>query len=191
MISHDNNPFSEREKEIINSGTENTPFRVLLIDNKEDSVLLRKKSNDIDDFKNNPDLELFIKRLKTTLISEDGVGIAAPQVGILKNIFLFIRTDLPNDSIVVVINPKIIDHPEETVCFENDGCLSVPETSGNSKRYPWIDVEYYNEKGEVIRERLEGHYRQTGFNSVVFQHEYDHLQGILFTDKLYENIPTE
>ena len=173
--------FSKHEKKLIYRGTENTPFVVLQITNPEDSVLLRSLCNDIDI--TNRDLEIFINRLKATLISEHGVGIAAPQVGILKNIFLFIRSESP-ETIVVAINPKIVNWPDETICFARDGCLSIPGVAGNSIRYPWIEVEYHNEEGILIREKLEGHSRETGFTAIVFQHEYDHLQGAFFTDKL-------
>ena len=74
----------------------------------------------------------------------------------------------------------------ETICFEGDGCLSVPDLSGSTKRYAWIDVEYYNEKGELIKERLSGQSRGSDFTGVIFQHEFDHLQGILFIDRLFD-----
>ena len=173
--------FSKHEKKIIYQENENTPFRVLQITNHEDSVFLRALCSDIDI--TSSDLQLFISRLKATLISENGVGIAAPQVGILKNIFLFIRSESP-ENIFVAINPKIVNHPDETICFERDGCLSIPDISGNSIRYRWIEVKYYNEEGILVREKLEGYSRETGFTSIVFQHEYDHLRGVLFVDKL-------
>ena len=94
------------------------------------------------------------------------------------------RLDLPEQPVLVAVNPKIIRHSDTTVCFERDGCLSVPGRSENSIRYPWIEVEYFNEKGEKVRERLEGYSRQDTFTAIIFQHEYDHLKGILFTDKL-------
>jgi len=176
--------FTEKEKEIINSGSSEVPFRVLTVDRREDILFLRQKCEDIDTDVSDGVLRLFIERLKLTMEIESGVGIAAPQVGIAKNIFLFIKLDQPDYPVVAAINPKIIGHPEELVCFENDGCLSIPNASGNSLRYPWIDVEYTNEEGELIRERLEGHSRAGNFTAVVFQHEFDHLQGILYTDKL-------
>ena len=177
--------FSKHEKRSIYQEAENTPFRVLQITNPEDSVLLRTLCSDIDI--SSRDLGVFINRLKATLISENGVGIAAPQVGILKNVFLFMRSESP-DVIVVAINPRIVNHPGETICFERDGCLSIPGVAGNSIRYPWIEVEYYNEEGILIREKLEGYSRKTGFTAIVFQHEYDHLQGVLFTDKLCDTL---
>jgi peptide deformylase len=178
--------FSTVEKALINENTAEIPFRVLEITNPQDSALLRMPCGDIENTTCDPDFNLFVARLKTTLALEQGVGIAAPQVGILKNVFLFMRLDLPDAPVVVVVNPKIVHHPAETVCFEQDGCLSIPGLRGNSVRYPWVEVEYYNESGALVRENLEGHSRADNFSAVIFQHEYDHLQGVLFTDKLCE-----
>lgn len=178
----------KEELDLIGQFAADTAFRVLEVSNPEDYRVLRTKCTDI-----NPDnkhVKHFIARLKTTLEEEQGVGIASPQVGLSRNLFLFIRVDKPDMPVEVAINPKIIDHPQETICFERDGCLSIPGVSGNSIRYPWIVVEYTNEQGKRVKERLEGHSRQGNFVAVIFQHEYDHLQGVLFTDKLCEEPPT-
>ena len=179
-------PFTEAEKSLILSGTAETPFRVLQVTDYQDSIFLRKACSDLSNYASDPTFHLFISKLKKTLEVEQGVGIAAPQVGISKNIFLFMRLDLPDNPVQVVVNPSIVNHSDTTVCFERDGCLSVSGFSGNSIRYPWIDVEYLNEKGEKIHERLEGYSRQNSFTGIIFQHEYDHTKGILFTDKLCE-----
>ncbi|MDR2802148.1 MAG: peptide deformylase [Prevotellaceae bacterium] len=176
--------FSGEENALIHQGTAQTPFRVLQITGTQDSVILRTPCSDIENFANDSTLALLVARLKTTLAAENGVGIAAPQVGLSRNIFLFMRLDLPDEPVTVAINPKIINHPDTVVCFVRDGCLSIPGVSGNSVRYPWVEVEYCNEKGECIRERLDGYSRQDTFTAVIFQHEYDHTRGILFIDKL-------
>ncbi|GHV66453.1 hypothetical protein FACS1894199_09910 [Bacteroidia bacterium] len=195
LFSCATNTFTATEKSVIHEQSAMTPFRVLKVTNKEDSIVLRTACKDIIDSKNPIDIQKLvadttlkhlISRLIVTLATEDGVGIAAPQVGISKNLFLFLRLNQPDEPICVAINPKIVNHPDTTVCFERDGCLSIPDAQGNSVRYPWVDVEYYNEKGELIREHLEGYSRQTTFTAIIFQHEYDHLQGILFTDSLCE-----
>lgn len=176
--------FSQNEKDLINSGTSETPFRVLKITDQQDSVFLKQKCSEIDNRTEYKDLSLLIDRLKTTMALEEGVGIAAPQVGVAKNVFLFTRIDKADYPVIAAINPKIVNHPEETICFERDGCLSIPGINGNSIRYPWVDVEYTDENGNLIQERLEGYSRETDFTGIVFQHEFDHLQGILFIDKL-------
>lgn len=180
--------FTQNEKILINSGTTETPFRVLKVTDQQDSIFLRQKCSDIENINESEDLQLLIGRLKTTMAAESGVGIAAPQVGIGRNIFLFTRIDKANYPVIVAINPKIVNHPEETICFERDGCLSIPGISGNSIRYPWVDVEYTDENGNLVQERLEGYSRESDFTGIIFQHEFDHLQGILFTDKLCPEI---
>jgi peptide deformylase len=175
--------LTKEEKELIHSANIDTPFRVFLTTSREDSLFLRKKSTNIKPIKNNPELQLLIQRMYTTLEAEKGVGIAAPQIGIARNVFLFMRIDKPERPVEVVINPKITAHSLEKVCFENDGCLSVSNISGNSRRYKWIEVEYYNENGKKIKERIEGYSRFGNFTGIIFQHEYDHLKGALFIDK--------
>ena len=186
LAIHFMTPFTERELEIIHNGDAQTPFRVLQTTDPVDSLMLRMQSNDIDtdSIAHNASLQLLIERLKTTMEVAGGVGIAAPQAGILKNVFLFTRIDHPEKDVCVAINPRIIDHPVNKICFVRDGCLSIPDTGGNSLRFPWVEVEYWDEKGQHHRERLEGYSRKEDFTAVIFQHEYDHLQGILFIDKL-------
>ncbi|MCL2028302.1 MAG: peptide deformylase [Bacteroidales bacterium] len=176
--------LTKAERELIYNAETDTPFRVLQTTNREDSLFLRTESKDIKRIKNNPDLQQLIARLHTTLEAENGVGIAAPQIGIARNVFLFMRIDKPERPVEVVINPKITAYSDEVICFERDGCLSVPDESGNTLRHKWIDVEYYNENGEKIKERLEGHSRFEDFTGIIFQHEYDHLRARLFFDKL-------
>lgn len=178
--------MTTNEKILINNGTIDTPYRVLQTDVKQDSLFLRKKSIDLDvkDIASDKDLQFFINRLKLTLAVESGVGIAAPQVGLGRNLFLFMRIDKGGIPVQVAINPRIVNHSQEIILFEGDGCLSVPGLSGTTKRYAWVDVEYYNEMGELIKERLSGNSREGDFTGVIFQHEYDHLEGVLFTDRL-------
>lgn len=181
--------MTKEEINLINDGTADSTFYVLQTTEESDSLFLRLKAKDLDinEIQKNEDLQLLVKRMKATLIEKQGVGLAAPQIGISRNLFIFVRVDQPDSYPVhVAINPKIVNHPNETICFEGDGCLSIPDTSGNSIRYPWIDVQYYNEKGELVEERLSGDSRSTDFTGIIFQHEFDHLQGVLFTDKLYQ-----
>lgn len=178
--------MKENEIDLINNGSIDAPYRVLLTTDKKDSLFLRQKSVDLDinSISKDKDLQFFIKRLKLTMDIESGVGIAAPQVGLGRNIFLFTRIDKPETPVQVAINPRITAHSDEVICFERDGCLSIPGISGNSSRYAWVDVEYYDESGIIHREHLSGHSREADFTGVIFQHEYDHLQGVLFIDKL-------
>lgn len=180
-------PFTERELEIIYNGIESEPFRILQTTDYVDSIVLRMNSSDIefaDSIIESDAFQYFLNRLHVTLKESGGVGIAAPQVGVLKNIFLFQRIDKPDQDVQVAINPIIENYPFEKVVFERDACLSIPNLSGNSLRYPWIDVKYMDEKGAIQHERLNGYSRSDDFTAVIFQHEYDHLHGILFIDKI-------
>ncbi len=177
------------EKVLIESADENTPFRVLQVTAPNDNKILRTACKDINIVKDKRLLDRLISRLKATMAAESGVGIAAPQVGISRNVFLFMRIDKADKPVEVAINPRIISHANETICFERDGCLSIPDIRGNSIRYPWVEVEFLNESGQLVREKLTGFSRTTDFTAIIFQHEFDHLQGVLFTDKLCELKP--
>jgi peptide deformylase len=176
--------MTREELNLIEEFSADTAFRVLQVTDADDYKLLRTRCADVN--LKSKALKTLIARMRVTLEKEQGVGIAAPQVGLARNLFLFARIDKPGTPIEVAINPRITNHPDETICFERDGCLSIPNRSGNSIRYPWVEVEYTNEQGERIKEKLEGYSRKGNFTAVIFQHEYDHLQGVLFTDKLCE-----
>jgi peptide deformylase len=168
---------------LINDGNPNEQMRILFTTNPDDSLVLRTVCSDIDLLQRDSLFDKLIARMKITMENEGGVGIAAPQVGVLKNIFLFTRIDLPNRPIETVVNPRIIAHSDNIVCFVRDGCLSIPNVSSNSYRYTWIEVEYFDENSTKVRCRLSGANRQTDFTAVIFQHEYDHTKGVLFIDK--------
>lgn len=177
--------FTPLERSSILSGDTNASFRVLSVDNEADSLILRQKCRDVDFQADKELIQLLISRLKLTMAAESGVGIAAPQVGVLRNVFLFMRFDKPEQPIEVAINPRIVSTSPDTYCFERDGCLSVPDRRENTRRYVWIDVEYSNEAGKQVRERLYGGMRGADFTGVIFQHEFDHLQGVLYIDRIY------
>lgn len=130
-----------------------------------------------------PGLDRLIENMFETMYESEGVGLAAPQVG--KSIRLFVIDadplceDYPDSKGFkrVVINPEIISESEEKVSMW-EGCLSLPGLSEKVERPSTIKVKYFNEKFEPIEETL------TNFNARVFQHEYDHLEEILFTDRI-------
>ena len=119
-----------------------------------------------------------------------GMGMAAIQLGIKKRYFVIVYEVTEEDDeeqkfdTYIVINPKIISHSEEIICADaGEGCLSVNrETEGYVKRYARVKVECYDENGnkQIIRAREE--------LAIAFQHEIDHLNGILFIDKLTNDI---
>ena len=150
--------------------------------------VLRKKGIEID--KDYPGLTAFIANMKDTMYEAHGVGLAAPQVG--KAIRLFVidaspfvdEDEMDEDEIKelenfnhVFINPVITEESGEEWVF-NEGCLSIPNVREDVKRKPNIVIEYLDENFEEKTMEL------SGLAARVVQHEYDHIEGILFTDKL-------
>ena len=119
-----------------------------------------------------------------------GMGMAAIQLGIQKRFFVVVHEVTTEDDIeqkfdtYILVNPKIVSHSEEEICADaGEGCLSVNrETEGYVKRFARIKVEAYDENGNkiIVRAREE--------LAIAFQHEIDHLNGILFIDKLTNDI---
>ena len=178
------NPFSSEETLLIMNADSLIPMRVYKINNKKDSLLLRTKSSYIKPNPKDPVLQNFVKRLYATVRDSMsmGVGIAAPQVGILKNIIWVQRFDKENLPFEVYLNPKIIKYSKKTQTVK-EGCLSIPNRSDtlNSRSFS-ISLEYDTMKSEHETEVIEG------FTSVIFQHEIDHLNGILYLDHLQKEI---
>ncbi|MBM0741076.1 peptide deformylase [Phormidium sp. CLA17] len=128
-------------------------------------------------------IQTLIDQLLLTVEQSNGVGIAAPQVG--ESIRLFIVASRPNPrypnapemSPTAMINPRIIAHsPETDKSWE--GCLSVPGIRGLVPRYTTIQVEYTGRDGNLYQRTL------TDFVARIFQHELDHLDGIVFLDRV-------
>lgn len=178
--------FSDDQFNII-IGDTIQPYRVLKITNKEDSLLLRKESQAVLFTQNDSVLAIFEKRLVATLKDSStlGVGIAAPQVGILKNIICVQRFDKENEPFEIYYNPFIKQYSKKTqTCRE--GCLSIPGRMDTLKvRSYAVLLEYDNRFGKHQYEMVED------FTAVIFQHEIDHLKGILYTDYLHEKAHAE
>lgn len=145
--------------------------------------LLRIRSKEI----NNLDKKILnlVKDLKETLaVQKDpiGVGLAAPQIG--KNLRIFAVK--PKEIIKIIINPEIISVSKEAKELKDEhtklmeGCLSLPNLYGPLKRPDSIKVNYLNEKGDKLTSLFDG------FEAQIIQHEIDHLNGVLFTDRLLE-----
>jgi peptide deformylase len=176
--------FTDAEKSLIYDGDETRGMRILLTTDRRDSLFLRQLSSNIDIKKNKKELQHLIERMRVTLKNSDGVGLAAPQVGISRNIFLFTRYDKPGFPVEVVINPQILSYSFNKVAFSGDGCLSIPDLWGVTERNETVQVRYYNANNELIEEKIKGHQRPQDFTSIIFQHEFDHLEGVLFTDRI-------
>ncbi|MFN8777158.1 MAG: peptide deformylase [Flavobacteriales bacterium] len=146
--------------------------------------VLKKKAVDID--RDYPGLDKLIADMFDTMYEAHGVGLAAPQVG--KSIRLFVVDAAPfaegedGDPDCagfkrVFINPIIYEEEGEPWGFE-EGCLSIPHIREEVKRKPVVKIEYYDEKWDLYEEELDG------FPARVVQHEYDHIEGILFLDHI-------
>lgn len=170
--------FTSSQKKMILNDVSTKPMRVYLTTNKQDSILLRRKSTAIKP--KNKIVQQFSKRLIATVTAPNslGVGIAAPQVGILKNIICVQRLDKESAPFEIYLNPIITNYSiKKRPCPE--GCLSIPNTNATTiDRSYIITIEYDKLNGKHYTETVED------FVSVIFQHEIDHLNGILFVDHL-------
>ena len=162
---------------------ENQPavMRVLTVEDEADLKVLRTPCRDMSASElADPLYALLAEKLVATVTSpeQDGVGIAGPQVGISRNVIAVQRFDKEGEPFEVYPNIRITAYrgdPEPGA----EGCLSVPGRRGDVLRWRDIDICYTSlETGQELTERVEG------FTAVIFQHETDHLQGILYTDKL-------
>jgi len=172
--------FSKQETKLIMSGEVSEPMRLFLLNNFKDSLLLRKKSTNFIVNPNDKVLKYFTARLLTTVRDSlnQGVGIAAPQVGILKRIIWVQRLDKENEPFEVYYNPYIKKYSE----MKQDvleGCLSIPDTRGMTRDRAYaVFLEYDDKQGNHKCEMVEA------FTAAIFQHEIDHLEGIMFIDHL-------
>ncbi|WP_194766807.1 peptide deformylase [Tamlana sp. I1] len=176
--------FSEAETKLIMSGDSLSPMRVYKITNTQDSLLLRTKSSPVKANPNDPVLKHFVSRLYATVRDSIsmGVGIAAPQVGILKNIIWVQRFDKENFPFEVYLNPKITYY-SETKQNVREGCLSIPNRSDTLNcRSLSIKIAYDTMENKHEEETVEK------FTAVIFQHEIDHLNGILYLDHLEKEL---
>lgn len=117
------------------------------------------------------DIKKLIKDMKETVKKADGLGLAAPQVGISKRVFLAMF----NGKMTAMINPEILTRSDETSVME-EGCLSLPGIDVSVERPVEITVRYLDEKGATQERHLHD------LDARVVQHEFDHLQGVLIVD---------
>jgi len=120
-----------------------------------------------------PEILNIIKDMAETMYADSGVGLAAPQVGVSKRIIL---VDGEEDGLIVLINPMIIKSEGEAVAEE--GCLSIPGIYSQVKRASKVTVKALNENGDPIEITKEA------LTARALQHEIDHLDGILFVDRI-------
>ena len=167
--------FSKEEKELIQTNPQEM-MRVFNRMNASDSVVLKSSSKPI---KPTDELtKLLAERMLLSVQHEGGVGIAAPQVGINRRMVWVQRFDKEKMPFELFINPEIF-WASELMQKGPEGDLSFDERGWVLRNYS-IQIQYQNLEGETISEVLEG------FTAVIFQHERDHLDGILLTDRIEE-----
>jgi len=150
--------------------------------------VLRKMGVDID--KDYPNLAELIENMQETMVNANGIGLAAPQIGKAIRLFIVNTSPFEKDEDLddqereflanfkkVFINAKILKEEGDDWAF-NEGCLSIPDITEDIFRQEKITIEYVDEKFEKHTEVLDG------LAARVVQHEYDHIEGILFTDKI-------
>ena len=162
---------------LIKSGKSTEPMRVLQITNPKDFKILKDVSRPVD--AKDPNLRLLAERMLATVKDEQGVGIAAPQVGLNIKAIWVQRFDKEGKPFEFFVNPEI-KWMSSALRLGAEGCLSIPNERGEVYRSLVIDLAYETLEGEKKRELVEG------FTAVIFQHEYDHLIGKLFTERIKE-----
>lgn len=140
--------------------------------------VLRRKAHKVTEF--DKEFQTLVDNMIDTLRDAPGVGLAAPQVGISKQLIVVEYGDDDDDSVpkklFVAVNPEIVQTSESMV-DGIEGCLSVPELIGNVQRYESVVVKCLNRYGKPVK------YKASDWLARIFQHEIDHLNGIIFTDR--------
>jgi peptide deformylase len=151
-------------------------------------TVLRKKGKEIS--KDYPNLESLLDNMYETMYGALGVGLAAPQIGLPIRLFIVDTEPFAEDEALseeeqkflkdfkqTFINPKIIKEEGDKWAF-TEGCLSIPDIREDVFRQPKINIEFFDENFEKHTQEYEG------LAARVIQHEYDHIEGVLFTDKI-------
>lgn len=197
--------FTDEERSLINGA--DSIMRVLTIEDSLDNAVLRSISTDMSaEALSSPEYERLVRLMVATVThpSQDGVGIAGPQVGLNRRIVAVQRFDKPGEPFEVYPNIRIVSM-SDSLAYGPEGCLSVPGRRGEVLRsqeivIEYADIERLNEADDRNhgRQRSEGLRRRKsspaplpvcrdtvkGFTAVIFQHECDHLDGVLYIDRL-------
>lgn len=125
-----------------------------------------------------PEFQQLIDDMIETMHEAEGVGLAAPQIGLGRQLFVYLHFDDGGEAEEkVLVNPAI--EPEKGNMVEDwEGCLSIPDLHGLVPRHPAVWVHGYDRRGQAVK------YRADGLNARILQHEFDHLNGIVFLDRM-------
>lgn len=170
--------FTAKEREVIYSG-EGDIMRLVTIADKADSLLLRSTSKPMTEkMVQSEEFSTLCRRMLATVKdpSNEGVGIAAPQVGVLRRMVAVQRFDKQGEPFEFFLNPEIVALMGEQK-FGGEGCLSVPNQYGQVARSQQIVLRYRDTDFVEHTDTI------SGFTAVICQHEVDHLDGVLYIDK--------
>lgn len=168
-------PAPPVEEEINPGAVDGTDLRIL----EYPHPLLRAPNSEVVSFDDS--LRKLTQEMFAIMYASRGVGLAAPQLGINKRLMVFNPEGKKEKwmSEVVLCNPRIVEWGSGRE-MDEEGCLSFPGFTADVDRAVWIQVEYQNGRGKQMRKKLDG------WEARIFQHEYDHLDGVLYVDRLDE-----
>lgn len=163
------------KEEVDPGAVEGTSLRIL----KYPHPLLRAKNEEVQEDGFNDDLRKVAREMLLLMYASQGVGLAAPQVGVNKRLLVFNAEGSEKAFLqeVVMVNPTIVASSKKML-QEQEACLSFPGMNGQVGRHEWVKVEGYRLNGKKFKVKYEG------WKARIFQHEFDHLQGVLYVDRL-------
>ncbi len=156
---------------------------VLAVAQRGEGILTLKAATVANSEFNSDWLTALASAMQATMLARNGVGIAAPQVYVSKRVIIVASRanlrypDAPDMPAVVMVNPEILEKSDNTILGE-EGCLSMPDERGMVARAEMVKVRYFTLEGEPIETVFHG------FPARIVQHEIDHLDGVLFVERL-------
>ena len=156
---------------------------VLAVAQRGEGILTLKAATVANSEFNSDWLTALASAMQATMLARNGVGIAAPQIYVSKRVIIVASRanlrypDAPDMPAVVMVNPEILEKSDNTILGE-EGCLSVPDERGMVARAEMVKVRYFTLEGEQIETVFHG------FPARIVQHEIDHLDGVLFVERL-------
>ncbi len=177
-VSCNQQALTRAERDLISRAPADSAMYVLSIFVPEDSLFLRRTAMPVSDPSDEYVRLLSLRMLATVNHPASlGVGIAAPQVGVGRQIIWVQRFDKEGEPFEVYYNPEILDFSQEMVSRQ-EGCLSVPGYRGLVERSQHIRIRYMTSDAQIVEEDVEG------FTARIFMHEIDHLNGIIYHDRV-------
>ena len=147
---------------------------------KEGHPTLRLKAKEVtDEDLQSSEFQAFLDDMATTMKASRGVGLAAPQVNVSKRIFVM-ENAWGGTPLTHVLNPVVTYYKDKGMKSSTEGCLSIPGRRFSVPRYKELHIDYFDREGNPISEDVKG------FEAIIIQHEFDHLEGILISDFVEE-----